>query len=174
MLDYLLDLTESVVFSERQRYLQAHLGLQCFERLADILFDNKGEIKVALQFYKKGKMPVVEGHITGQISLICQSCLEALDWSIDQSIKIAMVQTIEQANCLADEFEPFIVANEKILLSRLIEDEVLICLPDYPRHTHECLQYQPAVKLVESNIIQQQKSANPFAALAKLKMTGDQ
>jgi hypothetical protein len=31
--------------------------------------------------------------------------MEALDWSVDKSVKIGMVQAIEQADRLTDEFE---------------------------------------------------------------------
>jgi uncharacterized protein len=49
----------------------------------------------------------------------------------------------------------------------------LISLPDFPRHAHKCLHYEPAVKLAEPKIIKQEPD-NPFAVLATLKNTGDQ
>jgi uncharacterized protein len=44
-----------------------------------------------------------------------------------------MVQTIEQADRLEEGFEPMIVSSQKMSLSTIIEDEVIIALPDYPR-----------------------------------------
>ena len=173
MSDQLPELIDPVVFAERQSHIQGHLGLQRLERLADILFDKNGELRVDLQFYKEGKVPVIEGRIEGHITLTCQSCLDALDWTVDKPVKIGMVQTIEQADRLQDGFEPLMVADEKMSLPGLIEDEVLISLPDYPRHAHKCLQYEPAVKLAEPKETKQE-SDNPFSVLAKLKITGDQ
>jgi uncharacterized protein len=46
------------------------------------------ELKVDLQFYKEGKVPVIEGRIEGHITLACQSCMEALDWSVDKKQNI--------------------------------------------------------------------------------------
>ena len=173
MSDQLPELIDPVVFAERQSHVQGSLGLQRLDRLSDMLFDKKGELEVDLQFYKEGKVPVIEGHIEGHIILTCQSCLEALDWNVNKLVKIGMVQTIEQADRLQDGFEPLMVADEKMSLPGLIEDEVLISLPDFPRHAHECLQYEPAVKLAEPRI-NKPESDNPFAVLATLKNTGDQ
>ncbi|OQK15696.1 hypothetical protein AU255_15900 [Methyloprofundus sedimenti] len=173
MSDQLPEFIDPVVFAERQSHVHGRLGLQRLGRLVDILFDKKGELKVDLQFYKEGKVPVIEGRIEGHITLICQSCMEALDWLVDKPVKIGMVQTIEQADRLVDGLEPLMIADEKISLPEFIEDEVLISLPDYPRHTHKCLQYEPAVKLAEPKKIKQE-SDNPFSVLAKLKITGDQ
>lgn len=173
MLDQLPEFIDPVVFAERQSHLLGRLGLQRLERLSEFLFDKKGELKVDLQFYKDGKVPVIEGRIEGHLILTCQSCLQALPWNVDKPVKIGMVQTIEQADRLTDGFEPLMLADEKMSLPGIIEDEVLISLPDYPRHEDECLQYQPAEKLAEPEEIEQ-KPDNPFAVLATLKNTGDQ
>ena len=173
MLDQLPELIDPVVFAERHSHLLGSLSVQRLDRLADFLFDKKGELKVDLQFYKEGKVPVIEGRIEGHLILTCQSCLQALEWPVDKLVKIGMVQTIEQADRLPEAFEPLMVAENKMSLPGIIEDEVLISLPDYPRHENECLQYQPAEKLVEPKEIEP-KPDNPFAVLATLKITGDQ
>lgn len=173
MSDQIPELIDPVVFAERQSSIQGLLGLQRLDRLAEMLFDEQGELKVDLYFYKQGKVPVIEGCLEGNINLICQSCLETLAWDVDKLVKIAMVQTIEQADRLQDGFEPLMVAEEKMSLPGLIEDEVIISLPDYPRHAHQCLQYKGNVQSADARTIEQ-KSENPFAVLAKLKITGDQ
>jgi len=173
MLDQLPELIDPVVFAERHSHLLGRLSVQRLNRLADFLFDKKGELKVDLQFYKEGKVPVIEGRIEGHLILTCQSCLQALEWTVNKPVKIGMVQTIEQADRLAEGFEPMMVSDNKMSLPGIIEDEVIISLPDYPRHENECLQYEPAEKLVEPKEIEQ-KPDNPFAVLATLKNTGDQ
>jgi len=172
MLDQLPELIDPVVFAERQSHLLGHIKVRRLERLAEFLFSNKGELRVDLQFYKEGKVPAIEGSIEGHLILTCQSCLQALEWTVNKSVKIGMVQTIEQADRLQEGFEPMMVADNKMLLSIIIEDEVLISLPDYPRHENECLQYQPAEKPAESKEIEPEPD-NPFAVLATLKITGD-
>jgi uncharacterized protein len=173
MLDQLPELIDPVVFAERRSHIVGHLGLQRLSRLGEFLFNKEGELQVDLQFYKQGKVPVIEGRIEGHLILTCQSCMQVLAWSVNKTVKIGMVQTIEQADCLEDDLEPLMVADNKMSLPAIIEDEVIIALPDYPRHETECLQYASTEKLPEPQI-EEQEPDNPFSVLAKLKITGDQ
>ncbi|MBE0468297.1 MAG: DUF177 domain-containing protein [Methyloprofundus sp.] len=174
MLDQLPEIIDPVVFAERHSHVVGPIGLQRMARLSDFLFDKEGELNVDLQFYKEGKVPVIEGRIEGHVTLICQSCLDALPWIVDKSVKIGMVQTIEQADRLEEGFEPMVVSEQKMPLSAIIEDEVIIALPDYPRHEHSCLQYSSTQPLIDEPEEIKQQSDNPFSVLAKLKFTGDQ
>lgn len=173
MLDQLPEFIDPVVFAERHSHLVGRLGLKRLKRLSDFLFEKDGELNVDLQFYKEGKVPIIEGHIEGHLILTCQSCLQALDWPVNKVVKIGMVQTIEQADRLDDELEPLVVSDEKMSLPGIVEDEILIYLPDYPRHEIECLQYTATTELAEPEKIETE-SNNPFSVLAKLKITGDQ
>ena len=170
MLDQLPELIDPVVFAERRSHLLGRLSVRRLERLADFLFDKEGELKVDLQFYKEGKVPIIEGRIEGHLVLICQSCLQALEWPVDKQVKIGMVQTIAQADLLEEGFEPMMVAAEdkKMSLPAIIEDEVIISLPDYPRHEKPCLQYENTEIDVEPETIEPEPD-NPFAVLATLK-----
>ncbi len=173
MSDQLPEFIDPVVFAERHSHLQGTLAVQRLDRLADFLFAKEGELNVDLQFYKEGKVPVIEGRIEGHLVLSCQSCLQALAWPVDKAVKIGMVQTIEQADRLDKEFDPLVVSEQKMSLADIIEDELIVSLPDYPRHKNECLQYEPAAKRAEAHSIEQ-KPDSPFAVLATLKNTGDQ
>jgi len=174
MLDRLPELIDPVVFAERRSHLVGTLELQRLERLADLLFDKEGGLNVDLQFYKEGRVPIIEGRIEGHLTLTCQTCLQELPWTIDKSVKIGMVQTIEQADRLEDGFEPLVVSDQKMSLPAIVEDEVLIALPDFPRHKSSCIQYSSTEPLVEEPEEIKQESDNPFSVLAKLKITGDQ
>jgi uncharacterized protein len=172
MLDQLPELIDPVVFAERTSHLVGSVKFQRMNRLSELLFDKEGELKVDLHFYKEGKVPIIEGHIEGHLNLICQTCLQSLPWSVRKEVKIGMVQTIEQADRLKGGLEPMIVTEGKVSFPGIIEDEVIIALPDYPRHTEACMQYTN-VEFVEPEISENEPS-NPFSVLAKLKNTGAQ
>ncbi len=173
MSDQLPELIDPVVFAERRSHIVGMLGLQRLDRLSDFLFNQEGELQVDLQFYKGGKVPIIEGRIKGHLNLTCQSCMQPLDWFVDKTVKIGMVQSIEQADRLEEGFEPMMVEDNKMSLPAIIEDEVIIALPDYPRHANECFQFTSTEKLPEPQI-EEQEPDNPFSVLAKLKITGDQ
>jgi len=173
MLDQLPDFIDPVVFAERQSHLVGRIGVQRFQRLADFLFNQEGELNVDLQFYKEGKVPVIEGNIQGDLALVCQKCLKSLSLSVDKAVKIGMVQTIEQADRLEEGFEPMIVKGERILLAAIVEDEILLSLPDYPKHESQCIEYKVSEILADPDE-SKQESDNPFSVLAQLKNIGDQ
>jgi uncharacterized protein len=66
------------------------------------------------------------------------------------------------------------VEEEKILLKNIIEDEILLTLPAFPKHQHAC-----SVQKTDNSSLQplvndgQSSPKNPFSVLAKLKHTGD-
>jgi uncharacterized protein len=141
-------------------------------RLSEFLFDKEGGLTVDLHFYKEGKVPTIEGHIEGHLNLICQTCLQSLPWDVRKEVNIGMVQTMEQADRLADGIDPLVITEGKVSFPGIVEDEVIIALPDYPRHAEPCMQYTN-VEFVEPEISKDEPD-NPFSVLAKLKNTGAQ
>jgi len=83
-----------------------------------------------------------------------------------------LVNSLEQADRLASDCEPLILEDDKISLNELVEDELLLALPDFPRHDYPCIDRE-GVKPAVHDIDEQIRSNNPFAVLAKLKNTGD-
>ena len=110
------------------------------------------------------------------MELVCQNCLAAVTWPINSHIKLGMVKTIEQANRLPEEYEPLMVLEDKVLLKNIIEDELLLLLPSFPKHDNNCLIPQTSHNGTELFLTDEQSSPkkNPFAILATLKKTGEQ
>lgn len=174
MLSKLPELVDPVVFAERQSHVVATLDIKRLKRLSELLDSTEGHLDVDWQFYKEARVPKIEGHIRGHLSLICQNCLGPVEWPLDKLVKIGMVQSLEQADQFEEDLEPLLVSGEKMSLPDIIEDEVLMSLPDYPRHKQDCSRYKIPESLVESEDTEQKPAANPFAVLAQLKNSGDQ
>jgi uncharacterized protein len=74
-----------------------------------------------------------------------------------------------------------LVEEGKTLLKNIIEDELLLILPTFPKHSHLCLAQKPVLSKVEGSgnkaefLLNEQPSPieNPFSILAKFKNTGD-
>lgn len=175
MLDRLPQQIDPLAFAERQRALQGQIPLSKLSRLADLLMDTNGQVEIDLAFSKNGRLSVVQGHIKADLVLECRTCLEALSLPLELEVNLAMVQSLEQAERLSGEYEPLMLEDEKILLHELVEDELLLAMPDFPRHEFECKPYKQSTDPVESteNNPQQSQSNNPFSVLAKLKNIGD-
>ena len=146
-----------------------------FARLSEVLVDNKGDVTIDFSFEKVDRLAAVRGTIKADLVLECQTCLKDVLYFIDTTVNLGVVSTLEQADRLAEEFEPLWMEAETVSLRELVEDEILLALPDFPRHTHDCMvsRQRKAEDTAIDKDNEQLKSDNPFSVLAKLKNTGD-
>ncbi len=173
MLDRLPVLIDPLKFSEKGKVVTGSVVISELDRLADILLDDSGEIKVELAFGKEGRLAYVEGKIKANLLIKCQACLGSIDQNVNIDFKLALVSSMQQVDRLSNEFEPLILEDEKVLLNNLIEDELLLKLPDFPRHEFDCIKVDQALREPTDQGIMDSKADNPFSILKKLKNTGD-
>jgi uncharacterized protein len=168
-------LIDPVTFADRQRVLIGQIPLAKFTRLADALLNKEGQVEIDLSFSKKGRLAIVIGSIKTCLVLECSSCLEALNFPIEIEVSLAVVKSLTQAEQLAGEYEPLMLEDEKIPLHEIVEDELLLALPTFPRHEQDCIAYQQIVKnnQPKPSSEAQPKTNNPFSVLAQLKNIGD-
>jgi len=166
---------DPIAFADKQRTLQGQIPFSKLSRLADVLLDEKGQVEIELAFSKEGRLAVVRGQLRADLVLECRTCLEALILSLDVTVNLAVVKSSEQAERLSGEYEPLMLKEENILLHEMVEDELLLALPDFPRHEQECKPYKQSADAIKSaaNDSRQSQSNNPFSVLAKLKNIGD-
>jgi len=179
MLDRIPLHIDPVNFADKGKTLLGAIKINELTRLSEILLDNSGEIELDLSFDREGRVPVLEGKIKANLALVCQSCLEQVVLSIDKHFKLGFVLSIEQADRLPSDCEPMMLHGGKISLNELVEDELLLALPDFPRHSTACIEQEyvnDEEVLEEENVADEHQagdSNNPFSVLAKLKNTGD-
>ncbi|MDD1642740.1 MAG: metal-binding protein, partial [Methylococcaceae bacterium] len=59
-------------------------------------------------------------------------------------------------------------------LKNIIEDEILLILPAFPKHQHNCIVAKFDNTSIDPSVSDEQSfPENPFSILAKLKNTGD-
>ncbi|MGD0960134.1 MAG: YceD family protein [Methylomonas sp.] len=173
MSEKLPSLIDPLILAERRSMLAGAIHIAGFERLSDIVIDDGGAVQIELLFAKEGKQAVVTGKITAVLRIVCQSCLETMPWPLDIDFKLGVVASLPEAERLTIDCEPLLFNGEKLSLNALIEDEILLTLPDYPKHEYVCIKRSSS----RTNDYDEQrnpvKTENPFAVLAKLKNTGE-
>jgi uncharacterized protein len=178
MLARLPELIEPLLLADRNADIEGDLPLNRLDRMADLFSDSVGNVVVSLIFGRKGKLATVEGHISTVLALQCQRCLETVEWPVSSDFKLGIVNSLAQADILPAGYEPLLLVDEeKIPLKNIVEDELLLCLPDNPKHQHDCavpngLKNKPGALSKPA----QAKTENPFSILAdlkNLKKTGD-
>ncbi len=172
MSDKLPERIDPVLFAERRSMLSGAIDIAAFERLSDLVFVNDGVVLVDVGFAKQGKRAVITGTIQGCLQLVCQSCLAALPWPLNVSFKLGVVASGQEVENLEIDCEPLLLDEDTVSLVELIEDEILLTLPDYPKHDWDCIPVSSS-KDADFDKNAQIQTNNPFSVLAKLKKTGE-
>jgi uncharacterized protein len=172
MLTRLPEYIDPLQLADKRGELKGQIPVTSLDRLADLLFDDTGVVSVDLFFGREGRLAKIEGEIEAVLQLECQSCLKAVQYSVRSDIKLGIVTSIDQANRLPEDYEPLLVDEGKIPLKNVVEDELLLVLPAFPRHEHDCLAMKSNNK-VDLLPNEQSSPENPFSILAEFKNTGD-
>jgi uncharacterized protein len=174
MLDRLPEYIDPLHLADKRGELKGQIPICNLDRLADMLFNDEGTIAVDLFFGREGRLAKIEGKIETVLQLKCQNCLQAVEWPVSNEVKLGIVTSIDQANRLPEDYEPLLVEEGKVPLKGIIEDELLLIIPAFPKHQHNCLAPNLDNKKVDSLLNNEQSpKENPFSILAKLKNIGD-
>lgn len=164
---------EPLKFANRGEIIKGELPLGLLSRLAEFAVDGDEEstIEIDLQFDTDNEgYRYISGSLTANVQLECQRCLKPVFKQIESEISLAIVKDEARAEKLPDYYDPLIISEDRMQLSTLIEEEILLALPLVSYH-EDCEQYNyrgqekgPAEKTQKAA-----KADNPFAALSALK-----
>ncbi|MGD8785456.1 MAG: YceD family protein [Thioalkalispiraceae bacterium] len=161
--------------AESRAVLEGTVPLKQFKRLRPLLVDDSGVITVVLNFdIDELGVPCVTGKIKAELGLVCQRCLERYDYPIDQEILLAWIRSDKEAENLPLRYEPYLVETNPLILNDVIEDELLLALPQIPMHEEsECSATEwinkQAEKSSSDNADKEADKDNPFSVLESLK-----
>lgn len=160
-----LDIIDPLAFAVKGRVVDGSLPLAAFSRLRDQLLVTSGDAHFHLRFVKEGTVHGVRGRVETEISLQCQACLGALRYGVEADLAIGFVTSIDEANLLPEPFEPVVLDDPHVLrVADLIEDEILLSVPQVPRHA-VCPVADADRSVQESS---EAAGRRPFAALGAL------
>jgi len=157
------------------RLLQGQLPLARFTRLVDATESDKGFVNAELEFSQDSQgQAIVRGRIRCQLRLICQRCMQTMDWPIDTSFTLAFIESESEIELLGEAYEPLILEDSMLSLVEMLEDELLLVLPIVPSHElDECeateILAENTEDLAEAEEEVPSEKENPFAVLAGLK-----
>lgn len=158
-------LINALEFAEQSLEIHDRIRASKLPRLQDVLFSDSGEIEYRLV----GECPVLGKHSLrlkahGTLELICQRCLGKLTYpvSIDRHFVLVVDDSALPESDLEDDEVDYLVADPKLDVVALVEEEILLALPLALRHEDECV--------VAVNNTNPQKP-NPFRVLEGLKIS---
>jgi len=165
MLDCLPEQIEPLGLADVGRSFRGRVPVDGLSRLVPLLSSTQGELQVSLEFdLDERRIRTLKGTIEGKLKLVCQRCLEALQFPVDLTVCLGIVSSEDEIDRLPEGYEPLMVTGEPLRTFDLIEDEVLLALPAIPVHEgrENCVTGY-------SNEPEPAQRDNPFAVLEKLK-----
>jgi len=149
------------------------IPLKSLERLGSALSGTEGGIVVDLQFDRdEEKQAFLSGSVKGTLQLECQRCLQDMQLPVDSHFSIAFVKgSIRNDGAdeqLSERYDVFEVEDERVCLKDVIEDELLLLLPQVPMHTDPPCEIETEYG-DKMNEAEAEEKENPFAILATLK-----
>lgn len=160
---------------EQRRDLEGEYEVGSFSKISDLLTDTNGVMSVDMSFFKnESGLPSIKGRVTGELSLVCQRCLEPVSIAVDNLIELVLVSSDEQAAKLQGGYETYLVEDGRIILQDFVEDEVLLNIPQLVMHD-QCEPYKPLIEATPEAItkVVREERENPFAVLQNLKNPGN-
>lgn len=146
------------------RHVTGTLPLASLERLCENLEDTAGDVEITLagHMFPAGR-PVLTGAAACSVAVRCQRCLEPFTLHLEAPIRLGVLTHEGALAKLQAGCEPLICpSGQELSVAQLIEDELLLVLPDYPHH---------ADGMCGATAVPAQQAGEwrPFAALASLR-----
>lgn len=155
-------------FADLAKRIDGSYRLQDLPRLVDCLADTQGDVRFELKFSRDGQArSCLHGTVDSELHLECQRCLGEMSFVVRSKLALAFVEGLEEAERLPDYLEPQLVENGRVQLKDLIEDELLLALPQVPMHPEdECAS---GLNIETDEKVSADASVSPFAILAELR-----
>ncbi|HEY0268758.1 MAG TPA: YceD family protein [Methyloradius sp.] len=155
---------DNIEFARKSLEFHDTIPLLQFSRFKDVLASDQGELDCHLlgNVASDNRLELALS-VKGVLRLICQRCLEPFDFNLDITSRFIVVNDESDIPSEEDDLEDYdyLVADPKMQLFELIEDEVLLALPLAPKHAGE--------DCGADSMIAALKKPSPFQALQNLK-----
>ncbi|MGB8714090.1 MAG: YceD family protein [Onishia taeanensis] len=116
-------------------HLEGLVALDEFARLAQDAGPQQGDCQVWLDFAidTQGRR-VIEGRLEADVQLPCRRCLEPMPTHVSSHFLLGVVSSDALAADLPSTHEPVVVEDEQLNLLTVIEDELILSLPQVIYH----------------------------------------
>lgn len=133
-------------------------------RASKLLASEQGALEYHISFDTDvDKVCVISGEMHGILTLCCQRCLQSYTYNVTCEFAVSPVHDESAAKQLPSSYEPVLLVDGKVDILELLEDELILTLPQVPMHApSEC-----AANIEQSEA---QEMNQPFQILQQLKL----
>ncbi|HAO33823.1 MAG TPA: YceD family protein [Candidatus Competibacter sp.] len=120
--------------AEKRGRLDGELALAALPRLGALnRAEGAVEIALATGVDERG-VRFIRGQLKAQVELVCQRCLGPLPLRLAVPVSLGLIRAEAEAAGLPEAYDPLLVADEGARVADWVEDELLLALPQIPRH----------------------------------------
>ncbi len=163
---------EPYKLAARHERIEGLVALDKLPRLAEEAGVQTGDCQVVLEFGvdAQGRREI-RGHLQATLALACRRCLVPLPQEVSSDFLLGMVTDEALAAELPASHEPVLVEKEQLDLLTVVEDELILSLPQVVYHDEaEChVSAEQLVSKTEGAASETTPATNPFAVLNVLK-----
>jgi len=146
------------------------MPLKRMKRLLPLLASDEGSARFSARFgYDEQKELIVDLSVDAELMLVCQRSLEPYRELVRRNSRLAVIEDSAQQEQVPENYDPVLLDHGRLAFLQVVEDELLLGLPQVPRN--------PALKEIELSTDGVVTSASepgeeqlqrPFAGLAEL------
>jgi uncharacterized protein len=129
------DLIDPWKAAEGHRVFQGTMALKNMKRLTPLLTSVEGEAGFKVSFdYDMQRNAIIELAVKADLNLLCQRSLEPYTETVQRTSKLVVIRDFDEQDLLPDYYEPIVLESQKLALLELVEDELLLALPQIPKN----------------------------------------
>jgi len=106
-------------------------------RVSRDLTSRDGEAKGKVRFSRQRGQAVADLEVDAQPEVVCQRCMQPMRWPVKVKSRVALVSDYNAADRVPDGMEVFLVEADSVSIRDLVDEEVMLALPNVPRHAED-------------------------------------
>ncbi len=156
--------------AEGKRVFGGTVPFSRMRRLAPLLVTDAGEASFTASFaYDVDRRVMIDLLVEASLPLVCQASLEVYDESVKRRSELAVIAHDNEQARLPENYEAVKTDNGRLAIASLVEDELLLGVPDFPRKPGlQKIRYLSVSGVAENDNPQTGVEKNPFSALQNL------
>ena len=166
------DIVDPWKVAEGRKSFRGTMPLKRMPRLKELLVPENGAGEAAFSatfaFDRQG-LVTMDIEVRAELKLLCQRSLEPYVENVDRRSRLAVIEDVADEDSLPEHYEPVLVEDRRLALADLVEEELLLAVPQVPRSPEAGELDLPVDVSVEASAgSKREQTHRPFEGLADL------
>ena len=138
------DIVDPWKVAEGRRAFGGTMPLSRLDRLSELLAPSgeagspgadeglEAAFSATFGFDRQG-LVVIDVEVNAELPLVCQRSLDVFRFAVNRRSKLVVIETVAEQETTPDNYEPILVENRRLALADLVEEELLLAVPQVPK-----------------------------------------